>query len=123
MRALYASAVALALAWPAAPAMAQGEQSWQITARSIQDTTVYDANGERVGQLADLLTGRDGEIAAVLIDMDSGFGRDEGLVAAPYGSLIFMDPDDSDRGALARPRSVYLDGLTKADLARFSLDQ
>lgn len=63
--------------------------------------TVYNNNDERVGDINELVLGKDGRIASVVIGVGGFLGLGERDVAVPFGQVKFVDePRRSDRTAV-----------------------
>src|SRR5215218_5248027 len=69
--------------------------------------TVYNNNDERVGDINELIIGKDGKIESVVLGVGGFLGMGEHDVALPFGQVKFVDePRGSDRTATrsdARP--------------------
>jgi sporulation protein YlmC with PRC-barrel domain len=62
--------------------------------------TVYNNNDERVGDINELIVGRDGKIDSIVLGVGGFLGIGEHDVAVPFGQVKFVDePRGSDRTA------------------------
>src|SRR5829696_1898938 len=81
----------------------QGE--WRSS--KLTGLTVYNNNDERVGDINELILGRDGRIESIVLGVGGFLGMGEHDVAVPFGQVKFIDePRGSGRTAArtdARP--------------------
>jgi sporulation protein YlmC with PRC-barrel domain len=81
----------------------QGE--WRSS--KLTGLTVFNNNDERVGDINELIVGRDGKIESIVLGVGGFLGMGEHHVAVPFGQVKFVEePRGSDRTATrtdARP--------------------
>jgi hypothetical protein len=95
-----------------------------MLASDLRGTEVRGANNEDVGDINDILLGRDGRIVAVIVGVGGFLGIGEKNVAIPFDALAFEGDRSATRTTGAgrqaqgtlQPERIVLRGMTKADL-------
>lgn len=84
---------------PAANSAAQGAsvkfmermEASQFRGSDLMGRTVYNEQNENIGDIGDVIAGREGQIQAVIIDVGGFLGIGTSEVAVPFSSLRFED--------------------------------
>jgi putative membrane protein len=94
----------------------------QMLASDLRGTEVKGANNEDVGDINDILLGRDGRIVAVIVGVGGFLGIGEKNVAIPFEALQ-IEGDQRATGTTGagaqgtlQPNRIVLRGMTKSDL-------
>ena len=74
-------------------------QAGEMRASKLIGTNVTNAANESVGEIKDVVLGKDGKVAAVIIGVGGFLGMGEREVAMSYGSLKFAK-DSSNRDVI-----------------------
>jgi sporulation protein YlmC with PRC-barrel domain len=74
-------------------------QTGEMQASKLIGTKVTNAANESVGEINDIVLGKDGKVAAVIIGVGGFLGMGERDVAVSYGGLKFAK-DSSDRDVI-----------------------
>jgi hypothetical protein len=74
-------------------------QTGEMRASKLIGTKVTNAANESVGEINDIVLGKDGKVAAVIIGVGGFLGMGERDVAVSYGGLKFAK-DSSDRDVI-----------------------
>lgn len=114
---LIASVTAAALMMPAASAMAQSDNANQkvefLTQQqpseqlvsNLMDVTVENSAGDELGDVNDLVIGKDGNLTGVVIGVGGFLGVGEKNVAVPYNSVAMKMQDEELVGVLDTTKS------------------
>ena len=69
----------------------------QMLASDLRGTTVYGANGERIGDISDMLVERDGRTVAVIVGVGGFLGIGQKDVAVPFEALEVVADNSAAR--------------------------
>lgn len=90
-----------------------------ILGSDLRGTTVYSVNDENVGEINEIVLGRDGKVVAVVVGVGGFLGIGEKDVAIPFEAIeIIADGggSGSSKPQSADPDRVVLRGMTKQQL-------
>jgi len=73
----------------AAPMFEMKAGQWRAT--KITGLNVYNNNNEKIGDISELITDRDGKVAAVVIGVGGFLGMGEHLAAVPWDKVKWVD--------------------------------
>ncbi|MGZ9085754.1 MAG: PRC-barrel domain-containing protein [Rhodoplanes sp.] len=102
----------------------------------LEDTTVYGANNETIGEISDVLIDRNGKVVAVIVGVGGFLGIGEKDVAVPFEAIEIVAAQPSGAGTTGTgptgtpgtdatsnraqgtmsPDRIVLRGMTKSDL-------
>lgn len=86
----------------------QMEEVRQMTSEDLENTTVYGANDENVGEIESLVVGDDGKVGEVVINVGGFLGLGEKSVAVTFDELQILQESGGD------DLRIYIDSTEEA---------